>query len=244
MTLAPPADAPLARAGLAGDAFGRPDGRTPLVLLHGLTFDRSGWRTVLDELEVVDPGRRVVAFDLPDHGASPPLRSHDLLAVTAAIHEAVVAIGLVPPVIVGHSVSGVIASMYAALYPTAGVIAVDVSLRVRPFAELLRSIEPALRGPGYAAAWGQLQASMGTDLLAPEAQHIVRAMERPRQDQFLSFQREILEVPVEHIEGQVEMLLAVLRVSGPPYSVIAGDGFGLEDERWLLERLSHATVER
>ena len=38
--------------------------------------------------------------------------------------------------------------------------------------------------------------------------------------------------------------MAVLRASGRPYSVIAGDGFGPEDEHWLLERLPQATVER
>jgi pimeloyl-ACP methyl ester carboxylesterase len=236
--------APARGARLAADSAGRPDGRAPLVLLHGLTFDRSAWRTVLDELQVVDPDRRTVAFDLPAHGASAPLASHDLAVVAAAVHEAVEALGLERPVLVGHSISGVIASIYAALYPTAGVIAVDVSLRVGPFAEIVRSIEPALRGAGYPAAWKQFEASMGVELLAPEAQEIVRAMARPRQDQFLSYQREILEVPLDHIEGRAEMLLAVLRATGHPYSVIAGDGFTVDDERWLLERLPHASVER
>jgi pimeloyl-ACP methyl ester carboxylesterase len=45
--------------------------RPPLVLLHGLTFDRSLWRPSLAELRRIDPGRRVLALDLPGHGASP-----------------------------------------------------------------------------------------------------------------------------------------------------------------------------
>ncbi len=230
-------------AGLAAYSSGRPDGRAPLVLLHGLTFDRTGWGTVLDELDVVDPGRRTVAFDLPDHGASAPLASHDLEGVVAAVHDAIEAAGVERPVLVGHSISGVISSLYAALYPTAGVVVVDVSLRVRPFAELLRSLEPALRGPGYPEAWSQIEVSMHAELLAPEAQKIVRAMSRPRQDQFLSYQRELLEVPVAEMEGRAHVVLAALRAGGRPYSVIAGDGFGPDDERWLRERLPQAAVE-
>src|SRR5438128_242962 len=64
--------------GLVAESSGLADGRAPLVVLHGLTFDRTIWGSVLDELDVIDPGRRTVAFDLPDHGLSAPLASHDL----------------------------------------------------------------------------------------------------------------------------------------------------------------------
>jgi len=230
-------------AGLVADTSGHDDGRPPLVLLHGLTFDRTTWRTVLDELDAVDPGRRIVALDLPDHGASDRLASHDLEDVVTAVHDAVDAAGLEHPVLVGHSISGVVVSIYAALHPTTGVVAVDSSLRVRPFAEALRSVEPARRGPAYAEIWPQLAATMHAERLAPDARAIVAATSRPRQDQFLSYQRELFEVPVENLEGRVHMLLSVLRAACRPYAVIAGDGFGVDDERWLLERLPQATVE-
>ena len=231
-------------AGLIADTSGHDDGRPPLVLLHGLTFNRTMWRTVLDELDAIDPGRRMVAFDLPHHGASAPLASHDLEDVVAAVHDAVDAADLEAPVLVGHSISGVIVSIYAALHPTAGVVVVDSSLRVGPFAEALRSMEPALRGPGYADVWPQIEATMHAERLAPEAQAIVHATSRPRQDLFLAYQRELFEVPVENLEGRVHVLLAVLRAAGRPYAVIAGDGVDVDDERWLLERLPQATVER
>src|SRR5262249_45293526 len=140
------ATVPTRFAGLAADSSGVDDSRAPLVLLHGLTFDRTTWRTVLHELDAVDPGRRTVAVDLPDHGESAPLPAHDLEEVAAAVHAAVEAAGLTRPVLVGHSISGVISSIYAALYPTAGVVAVDVSLRVRPFAESLAPQASLVRG--------------------------------------------------------------------------------------------------
>ena len=64
-------------AGLAADDYGNSDDRAPLVLLHGLTFDRSMWRPSLAELHSIDPGRRVLALDLPGHGASPGWPSGD-----------------------------------------------------------------------------------------------------------------------------------------------------------------------
>ena len=45
-------------AGLVADDVGHADDRTPLVLLHGTTFDRRMWRPALIELETIDPGRR------------------------------------------------------------------------------------------------------------------------------------------------------------------------------------------
>ncbi len=58
-------------AGLAADEFGMPDGRPPIVLLHGLTFDRTMWRPALAELQTIDPGRHAITLDLPGHGESP-----------------------------------------------------------------------------------------------------------------------------------------------------------------------------
>ena len=57
-------------AGLAVDTYGIDDGRPPLVLLHGLTYDRTMWRPALDELRRRDADRRVVSIDLPGHGGS------------------------------------------------------------------------------------------------------------------------------------------------------------------------------
>src|ERR1700730_7091490 len=63
-------------AGLVADDVGRSDDRPPLVLLHGLTFDRRMWRPALTELDTMDPGRRTIAIDLPGHGDSPDVTSY------------------------------------------------------------------------------------------------------------------------------------------------------------------------
>ena len=88
--------------GLAADSVGRSDHRPPLVLLHGLTFDRRMWRPALEELNRLDPGRRAIAVDLPGHGESPDAASYDLAATVQQVHEVVLDAGLVEPVLVGH----------------------------------------------------------------------------------------------------------------------------------------------
>ena len=65
--------------GLAVDDWGRSDDRAPLVLLHGLTFNRAIWRPIVAGLQRIDPGRRVLSIDLPGHGDSPPQPSYDLM---------------------------------------------------------------------------------------------------------------------------------------------------------------------
>src|SRR5260370_730064 len=84
-------------ADLAGDLDGEPDHGTPLVLLHGLTFDRTMWRPALAELAELDPGRQVLTLDLPGHGAAPAWPSYDLESVARALYRGGREAGLHPP---------------------------------------------------------------------------------------------------------------------------------------------------
>src|SRR5690242_196709 len=95
---------------LAGDLRpGAGGGRAPLVLLHGLTFDRTMWGPALAELAELDPGRATLTLDLPGHGGSADVfRGRD--AVVAQIGAAVAAAGIDAPVYVGHSI-GVMPAM-------------------------------------------------------------------------------------------------------------------------------------
>src|SRR5260370_14072690 len=84
-------------AGLDADDSGHSDDRAPLVLLHGLPFDRSLWRPSLAELYRIDPGRRVLALDLPGHGASPGWPSYDVQSLARGVHRAVEEAGRLMP---------------------------------------------------------------------------------------------------------------------------------------------------
>src|SRR5690242_21916028 len=101
-------------AGLTGVRQGDPElGSPPVVLLHGLSFDHRLWAPVLPAIAAREPERAVLALDLPGHGGSAPAPSYRLGAVVDTVHDALVAAGVEQPVLVGHSVAAVIATIYA-----------------------------------------------------------------------------------------------------------------------------------
>ena len=229
-------------AGLAADDWGESDARPPLVLLHGLTFDRSLWRPSLTELQRIDPGRRVLALDLPGHGASQGWPSYDVESVARGVHRAVEEAQLPSPVIVGHSLGAVIATVYAARYPTRGVINVDQPLQVTPFAALVRSLADKLRGPAFPAVWEMFAASMHIELLPDAGQRLVRSSSQPRQDVVLGYWHEVLDGPASELADMVGATLAAVRAAGVPYLLVAGDDLESGYRKWLTEMLPDATV--
>jgi pimeloyl-ACP methyl ester carboxylesterase len=226
---------------LAGDLTGEPDRRPPLVLLHGLTFDRTSWHPVLAELATLDPGRQVLALDLPGHGGSPPWPDYDLEPIADAVHRAVADAGLSAPVLAGHSAGGVIATP-AARYPAAGVVNVDQPLQVEPFARLVRSLAGPLRGPGFAQVWEQFEASMGIGLLSQGTQDLLQSARYARQDLVTGYWREVLDEPPGELARKTADGLAAVRDAKVPYLFVAGHDQGREYLSWLTEALPQAEV--
>jgi len=229
-------------AGLAVDDAGDPDARPPLVLLHGLTFDRTMWQPALAELSHIDPGRRSLAFDLPGHGESRRWESYDLESVVHGVHRAVEEAGLDEPVIVGHSLAAIIASVYAAQFPSRGVVNVDQPLQTAAFAEFLQSIADQLRSPAFPAIWAQFAASMHVELLPASAQQLVRSTSNPRQDLVLGYWRDVLERPASDLAELTSAGLAALRAAEVPYLIVAGSDLEPDYRQWLDEVLPHAVV--
>jgi pimeloyl-ACP methyl ester carboxylesterase len=208
-----------------------------------MTFDRTIWRPLVAELEAIDPGRRVLAIDLPGHGESPDQATYGLDQITDQVHAAVEEAGLDAPVVVGHSAGGVAATIYAAKHPTRGVVDVDQVLQVGSFAELVRSLAPRLRGPEFPAVWAMFYGSFHTELLPPAAQELVRSTCHPRQDVVLGYWRQLLEQPDDEVTTQADDGIASLRHSGVPFLHIAGEDPGDGYRQWLSQRLPTAAIE-
>ncbi len=229
-------------ADLAGDLYRGVDDRPPPVLLHGLTFSRRTWAPALQALRRIDPQRTVLVLDLPGHGASAALPSHRLERVADAVHGAVVEAGLSPPVVVGHSVSAIIATVYATKHPVSGVVNVDQSLQIVGFAQLLQSLADRLRGPEFGSMWEMFRASFHTELLPADAQEIVRSTSDPRQELVLSYWQEVLDVPPAELQAWSEAQLDKLRAVDCPYLLLAGHELDAADRQVLSELLPQATV--
>ena len=227
---------------LAGDDTGDDRRRPPIVLLHGLTFDRRTWRPVIDAFRVLDRERRLVVLDLPGHGESPPHPPHDLPHVADVIHDALEATGVDRPVMVGHSIAGALVSLYASTYPVAGVVNVDQPLLIAPFVELVKSIEPQLRGPAFEQVWPQFFASFNTELLPPAARELVEATCNPRQDIVVGYWSMILERPSEEVTAMIDDGARRLAASAVPYVLVAGHELPDLVVAWMRERIPQADV--
>ncbi|SEQ41636.1 alpha/beta fold hydrolase [Microlunatus flavus] len=221
---------------LAADLTGSDDGRSPVVLLHGLTFDRGMWAPMVDALA----GRRAVAFDLPGHGDSPPRDAYDPAGVADVLHDAVAAAGLEAPVLVGHSIGAVLATAYAARHPARAVLNIDQPLLAGPFADLLRSVEPQLRGPGYLGVWTQLRDGMGIEELDPPLRELLRST--PRQDLLLGYWREVLETSPEELRRRRTDELGVLREHGTGYHHVSRAPLPPPYLEWFRTALPSATT--
>lgn len=221
---------------LAVDRYGdEDDRRPPLVLLHGLTYDRRHWEPFARELSATDPHRRVIAIDLPGHGESAAWASYGSDEVVDAIHGAVVRAGLESPVVVGHSLGAVLATVYGGRYPVTGVVNVDQALGIGGFKEVLRQLEPVLRGPDWRQVWDRMTTTMHIELLPPEAREIVTRFTDPRQDLLLGYWNEVLVQSAEQLTEARARELGTLAALGRPYVWVTGTEPDPAQRQWMTD---------
>ena len=94
---------------LAGD-----DGAPAIVLVHGITESRETWRPIIEALAA---DHRVLAVDLRGHGASEHEPPYDPAHYGGDVAETIAAAGLIEPLIVGHSLGGVVVTAVPAFCP-------------------------------------------------------------------------------------------------------------------------------
>lgn len=93
---------------------GPADGDT-LVMIHGFGANRDNWLRMARHFT---ERYRVIALDLPGFGeSSKPDASYDVASQTERLHAFVTALNIEKPHLIGNSMGGHIAALYAARYP-------------------------------------------------------------------------------------------------------------------------------
>jgi 3-oxoadipate enol-lactonase len=95
------------------EAAGDPASR-PLVFLHGIGGAARAWR---GQVEVFGDRYRSIAWDMPGYGASAPLPSVSIAALADALQDFLRQIGATKPILVGHSIGGMIVQQLLAKSP-------------------------------------------------------------------------------------------------------------------------------
>jgi pimeloyl-ACP methyl ester carboxylesterase len=218
--------------GLAYDLDGT---GTPVVLVHGLTFDRRTWRPIIERLE---GSVMTIAIDLPAHGDSggAPARLDE---ITARMDLLLQSLGVQRPIVVGHSMAAGIAGVYAAAHPARGIVMVDQATEVLLFAQMLHQIAPMLRGPGFDQVWPNVENSLGLDRIPEPTRTLVLDAHKVEQDVVLGYWDQVLHTDPAELQTWIDDIASqihspCLAVFGRPVT----DG-----ERERLSRLRDAQIE-
>jgi 3-oxoadipate enol-lactonase len=97
----------------AYEAEGDPDAQ-PLVFLHGIGGAARAWR---GQVEAFGDRYRAIAWDMPGYGGSVPLAAVSIATLADALQDFLQQIGGVKPVLVGHSIGGMIVQQWLTKNP-------------------------------------------------------------------------------------------------------------------------------
>ena len=212
------------------------EGKGPaLVFLHGITGSGEQWEPITERLTA---SHRCVRIDLPGHGASPP-GAYDVFSVAAEIQAVVEALELRDPILVGHSLGGILATVCGVLYAPAGVVNVDQQLAVGDLAQRVRANADRLRGDGFQAFMDELFHELGLAAAPASVRTFIEQTTDPRQDVVLGYWAPLLDADPAETASALESALPALAA---PYLALFGGPISPEDER-LLGLLPNATVE-
>lgn len=117
-----PASAPMKTSdGRFGyEAAGQPTSPT-LVFLHGIGGAARAWR---GQIEAFSDRYRAMAWDMPGYGGSAPLPAVSIATLADALRDFLKEVGAAKPILVGHSIGGMIVQQWLTKHPDAAAAVV------------------------------------------------------------------------------------------------------------------------
>ncbi len=220
-------------------AYDRGGSGRDLVLVHGITESRRAWDPVRAGLE---SQWTVTAIDLRGHGESARQSPYDAATLASDVAAVVGALELDQPLMVGHSMGGVVVSAYGgAGHPARGIVNVDQPLALGGFKEALSPLRPMLEGDD-ASFREAIEIVFGVlDGPLPAAERArLDALASPEQAVVLGMWSEVFDHTIPELDLLASELLSGIRV---PYLAIHGSDPGVPYVEWLLGLVANARVE-
>ena len=111
----------------------------PAIFIHGASGSSTSWYF---QKEYLKQFMEVILLDLPGHGSSSGDGCERLEECRDAVHGVLTSLGLRKCFLVGHSMGGAIAMLFALTYPEllAGLVLVGTGAKLRVFPEILQGI--------------------------------------------------------------------------------------------------------
>lgn len=220
-------------------AWDRRGSGPPLVLVHGITDTRRSWDLMVDDLAA---DHDVVTVDLRGHGESDKADDYSLARMATDLAEVCADIGLASPVLVGHSLGGLLVTAAGGAVGARAVMNVDQGLELNAMSETVATIAHQLRDPAtfhatLALVFSALE-SPGLD--EASAQAFADGVANADQDVLLGIWGPMLDGPDPAVGAQVDAVLSTLTM---PYLSWHGIDPGPGYEAWLRERVPQAQYE-
>lgn len=130
---------------------------------------------------------------------------------------------------IGHSIGGVIAAIYASSYPTAALVTSDQTLRLTPFFEQIQKLGKELNGPKFPRVWRRIENSLGIDLIPEERRELLKNSS-PRLSIVLGYWRGALNLPPTALQ---ERVTRCVRSISAPFTAIFGEDVDPDYLAWV-----------
>ena len=224
-------------------------GRT-LVLIHGIGESHASWGPVADGLA---RDHDVVALDLAGHGGSRSataiMYALDTTIANVALPSMVGDLGaliaglkLDKPLLVGHSLGGVVATLGSSQLPVRGVLVIDQPLELSGFGSALAPMKDALFTGDYAGAVEGMMSAMGFNHVPAALQGPIKAARaKATRDTYLAICAGMFDANA--LQATTALVDDVLRAIKVPYLVLMAEGAAPGYGAWLKTRMPQSQVE-
>lgn len=213
--------------------------RPALVLVHGITESHRAWDPIVPALAA---RWRVVSLDLRGHGESERHEPYDPITLGNDVATVVAATGIEDPLLVGHSLGGVVVSAYGgAGHPARAIVNVDQPIALGGFKEALEPLEPMLRGtPEEFNTAVEIVFSVLDGPLPAAERARLDALSSAEQDVVLGVWGTIFDASAEDLDLLTAAVVGGISV---PYLSLHGMDPGDDYPDWLTAVVPTATVE-